>query len=78
LPDKVQPYVKSTFDGKHRVDVDAWSMAELNVPVYPERRIYRSIAKHVAAFADDPADVTLVIQERPDRRTGIRKETRYD
>jgi hypothetical protein len=57
------------------VDVDSWAMRELNVPGYPARRVYAAIARTLAARAGAAARIMLVIQERPDWRTGKRGET---
>lgn len=78
LPEAVQPHIQMDITGQYRVDVFGWSIQELNVPPYPERRIYRHIARTIATFAEEPGDVILVIQERPDRQSGVRQETRED
>ena len=53
-----------------------WSVAELNVPPYPARRVYRAVARQLAALGDPPGGVTLDVEERPDWLTGRRAVTR--
>ncbi|NBC09786.1 MAG: hypothetical protein GVY26_21575 [Bacteroidetes bacterium] len=48
LDEKLEPYYldNSILDEGETIDVFTWSLEELNVPVYPERRVYQSLAKH--------------------------------
>lgn len=66
LPEAVQDHVwvGSGSGNVDELDVDEWSFDELNVPPYPEVRIYRSVAKWTCGFARDPSEVTLLIQHR--------------
>jgi hypothetical protein len=64
--------------GTFVVDLDSWSMDELNVPSYPARRVFRGVARSFFALAAEPADVVLLIHEAPHWRTGIREQTRED
>lgn len=61
-----------------RVSLSNWSIEELNVPPYPARRVYRAIARRLAALDNSPDAVTLDVEERPDRRTGERAVTREE
>lgn len=54
------------------VDVSGWSIEELNVPPYPETRIYKNVAEHVCSFADRPTEVFLIVQGKPDILNGNR------
>lgn len=56
--------LKDAFDG-YSLDITGWSMAELNVPLYPERRVYDGVAKKLRRFATSADDVTLLVTERP-------------
>ena len=56
--------LNGAFDG-YSLDVTTWSMAELNVPIYPERRVYDGVAKKLRRFATNEDDVTLLVTERP-------------
>jgi len=42
-----------------------WSMAELNVPPYPETRVFRYVARQVCKLTKDKSEVELVVKERP-------------
>ena len=42
-----------------------WSMAELNVPPYPEPRVFRRLTNHVCKLAEGDNEVELVMKERP-------------
>ncbi|EKD87067.1 MAG: hypothetical protein ACD_37C00056G0002, partial [uncultured bacterium] len=46
------------------LDLSTWSRNELNVPAYPEKRIFRNIAKNLCKNARYPSDITLIIYER--------------
>jgi hypothetical protein len=58
------------------LDTTLWAYGELNVPVYPEPRVFRRITEQVCAYAERPSDVQLGLRERPNLFTGIRA-TRY-
>jgi hypothetical protein len=55
----------SAESGPSVVDIFGWSIAELNVPPYPEVRVYKNVAEHVCTRADRPFEVSLVVTERP-------------
>lgn len=42
-----------------------WALADLNVPVYPERRAFARAAREVCRSAYDESQVELIIKERP-------------
>ena len=58
------------------LDTTLWAYGELNVPVYPEPRVFRLITKQVCTYAERPSNVRLGLRERPNLFTGVR-ETRY-
>ena len=62
LPEEAQDYVYEDEAGTDRLDIYEWSWDELNVPVYPERRIYLAIAKWVCGYARTPQDLRLNIR----------------
>jgi len=45
-------------------DMQTWAVSSLDVPPIPEPRNYRSMAKAVARFAEQPTDVQLIIFPR--------------
>jgi hypothetical protein len=74
LPAAVRPDLKLK-DAHLQIDLASWSLRELNAPAYPARRVYRHIAQTLATRSDPPLELILVIDERPDWRTGARRET---
>lgn len=61
LPAKIQEY--ATDEGA--IDISDWSFGELNVPPYPEIRIFKNIGGSLCAnYAEAPDDVRLVVQEK--------------
>ncbi len=42
-----------------------WSMTELNVPPYPEARVYRRLARRLCRYAEDPRELELIVKETP-------------
>ncbi len=77
LAPAVKGYCKER-GGRYVVDVQGWSVGELNVPPYPARRAYRRVAKSFCTLTAEPADVVLVIHEPPHWRTGVRVQVRED
>jgi hypothetical protein len=74
LPADVLPHLEPRGE-LWRLDVSTWSMREMNVPDYPARRVYLRVAEELARRTGE--EVTLVIAERPDWRSGVRRETSY-
>jgi hypothetical protein len=60
------------------LDPTRWAFNELNVPAYPEPRIYKRIARHICSFATRPDDVELRITGKPGPLTGRFDLTLYD
>jgi hypothetical protein len=48
LPDQLNQYYApyNPLPEGQTIDIFAWSFDELNVPVYPEKRVYKAISKH--------------------------------
>jgi hypothetical protein len=79
LPPTVQPYVQqSRSTGKLQISPTRWSLMELNVPSYPERRIFMNVARKICAYGEQPADVILTIYEKPNRWNGSREVRSYN
>ena len=53
-------------------------MAALRASAYPARRVLTRVGQAAADQADAAGDVTLVIEERPEWRTGERVRTRIE
>jgi hypothetical protein len=76
LPAAVQNYAEGV-DGEWSINPVRWSVRELNVPPYPEPRVFKKIARSICAYADDPSDVKLTIYSKPHRLTGARTSASY-
>lgn len=78
LPPAIQTYVQqSRTTNKLQITPTRWSLIELNVPSYPERRIFINVAKKICAYGEEPADVILTIYEKPNRWDGSRETRSY-
>jgi hypothetical protein len=75
LPERVQRVVSQEDDGRVSLNVGRWSYAELNVPAYPETRVFRVVARRVCAVSAEPSRVVLEIRERPRLFDGSRRTT---
>jgi hypothetical protein len=49
--------------GTNIINLFEWSMSELNVPDYPEPRIYKNVARHICTYAHQPSEMKLVIKQ---------------
>jgi hypothetical protein len=74
--DKVQQKVFTTSTGELMLPVYEWSMAELNVPPYPEPRAYRQLARAVCAGTPDQKEIELIVKGRPALLDGSCEVTR--
>ena len=72
LPAALRPYIWQ-IDQPFFLDINRWAYGELNVPVYPEPRVYRRAAEEICVYARDSLDVQLRIYQRPNPLTGARK-----
>ncbi len=61
LPDGLQRYVEPDPDGRLELSLSRWSSGETGVPVYPEVRIFKALAREVCRHAND---VELVVHYR--------------
>lgn len=78
LPPQIQLHVwqKST---PYFLDINRWAFGELNVPVYPEPRIFRNVAEGVCGYLGEDASVArLRILMKPDVFSGTRHSEFYD
>jgi hypothetical protein len=61
------------------LDINRWAYSELNVPLYPEPRIYRRVAAEVCREAGVFAgDMKLRIKKKPNLFTAARESEYYD
>ncbi len=79
LPETIRDFaLKSGANNTNIVSITDWSFNELNVPPYPENRIYKNVARHVCGYANDPSRVTLLIREKPHLVDGSKEVKSYD
>jgi len=64
LPEEMQDYVHEYRPELGRLNLYEWSWSELNVPVYPELRVYRRVAKVLCGYATSPGDLRMVVQRK--------------
>jgi hypothetical protein len=65
LPTAAKRHVFTTSNGERMLPLFEWSMAELNVPPYPEPRVFRRVAREVCELTDDESQAELIIKGRP-------------
>ena len=64
LPDGIGEYARVETPQIDSIDIDEWSANELNVPPYPEVRIYKSVAKKICEYAGNPTEARLSITSK--------------
>ena len=60
------------------LDINRWSYSELNVPLYPEPRVYKTVAKKICGYAGGSPDIKLKIKEKLSLLTAARDSEFYD
>lgn len=65
LPNEAQSFISESGANENILDFYGWSFDELNVPPYPETRVYKDIARSVCGYSGDEKGVTLVIDGKP-------------
>ncbi len=78
LPTEIQVLIRGHSEARNVLSISRWSFKELNVPPYPEHRIFKNVARTICTHAGNTAEVILSIQERPHWLTGVRATTRYE
>jgi hypothetical protein len=78
LPDAAKRQVFATKKGERMLPLFEWAMSEMNVPPYPEPRVYRQIARQICKLVGDEAQVELIIKETPAIVSGSYKVTRMN
>ncbi len=58
LPDEVRQHIGA---GRNILTLTPWTMGELHITPYPEKRIYLAVGRYICSFADNPDDVQLTI-----------------
>ena len=77
LPKSIRPYAR---EGSHWffLDPNMWAYGELNVPVYPEPRVYRRVARQICTYGQNASEIKLMIRGKPGPITGHREDEFYD
>jgi hypothetical protein len=76
LPAEIRPHVWQQSE-PFFLDMNRWAYAELRVPVYPEPRIYRQVAKRICKYAEGER-LSLWIKQKPHPFTGSFGSEYYD
>ena len=64
LPKEIVEHVyPSNKPGTGILILREWSMSELNAGIYPEPRIYKSLARHICTYTHDPSEMKLWIKQ---------------
>jgi hypothetical protein len=75
LPREIQRYVVKN-GSTNALDFFHWSFDELNIPPYPETRVYKAITRDMCKYTDNN-DVLLVVSGKPTMFNGDSQST-YD
>jgi hypothetical protein len=76
LPAEIHPHVWQKSQ-PFFLDMNRWAYAELRVPVYPEPRVFRQVAKRICKYADGER-LSLWIKQKPHPFTGLFESEYYD
>jgi hypothetical protein len=77
IPPEIRRYSAPATPDWDVLAFETWSMGELNVPPYPEERIFLNVARSLCAYAGTPAGMALRISGKPDIVTGARQTRTY-
>jgi predicted DCC family thiol-disulfide oxidoreductase YuxK/uncharacterized membrane protein YphA (DoxX/SURF4 family) len=65
LPQTMKEVAERTDEGVWEVPIAEWSFEEMNVPPYPESRVYKSIMKSLCnTYTEESTDITLEMTGR--------------
>jgi uncharacterized membrane protein YphA (DoxX/SURF4 family) len=64
LPDGIADYARVETPELDSIDISEWSAGELDVPPYPEVRIYKNVARKICGYATSPTEVRLSITSK--------------
>jgi hypothetical protein len=78
LSETAKRQVFSTKSGEQMLPLYEWSMSELNVPPYPELRVYKQVARSICKLAENNSRVELIIKGSPAILDGSYKVTRMN
>lgn len=75
LPAPIGERFVRTSDNTNVLNLQRWSIEDLNVIPYPETRVFKAIAKYVCSQLDDRTQLVLIVREQ--RMLFSRRETGY-
>ncbi len=64
LPSVVKRYVRTEVTGQKTLEFTQWSADELRAALYPEERVFKSIAKSLCKFSSEEGDMTLYVSKK--------------
>jgi hypothetical protein len=75
LPAELGEHLATAADssGWRQVDLPAWSLASLGVPLYPQNRYQFGVASRIAWVTKDRAEIRVRLVGRANRWTGVRE-----
>lgn len=53
------------ISGGRLIDVNKWALKELNVPVYPEYRVFKQMSQHFCKYDIPSTDLIFLVYEQP-------------
>lgn len=66
LPQKARENVfQKKSSGERMLPLFEWAIDELNVPIYPELRVFKQLTRKVCDLSKNKSQVKLIIRERP-------------
>lgn len=77
LPAGIGKYSVPISQTESAIDIYKWSFGELNVPPYPEDRIFKNIGKMICGLSKNSSGVNLVIAGKPHFKTGTQISKSY-
>ena len=80
IPEHLRPYLAPTrrTDGRLRLDLARWSLSQLDVPIYPQRRFQLAVALAVVRADHLQSAIRVELFSPADRWTGTRSVQHID
>jgi hypothetical protein len=78
LPVMAKRQVFATKSGEQMLPLFEWSMADLNVPPYPEPRVFRQVARAVCKLGGENSQAELIMKGSPAILDGSFRITRIE
>jgi hypothetical protein len=64
LPERLKAFLVHTSDDTNVLNIERWSIEDLNVTPYPEVRVYKKVANDVCQHLHNSADLVLLLREK--------------